>query len=214
MNAVTCPNPDCGMKNHVEDALWEEMLSSSSTICLTCNRCDTRIPSPNQQSVIERLTMGHVSIGWGGHTIVEGPGGPYPEHVTPEDPSQIIKRLPFLLLDAQRVYSNNYLPPAHYTDLPIHLYGDCRDEVIDGKPYKAWYKRRITQRDDKTLCLELELAELVEIRHAAKMLYGDERYALISEMVAYDRQFKFVKRLPAFHPVSTTEFVKVTFDLI
>lgn len=214
MRHVICPNESCRAACYIEDALWAEMTAPGSMVMTACSRCDTRIPGPHLENAKHRLQNGFWSMGNGGCVIKHNEHGlAYPEQVIPDDPARIISPLPFLLVRAEWVSTDGYLPPARYAELPIELYTDCRDETLGGVDYKAWYKKRIPPTTQETVQLELNQFEIREILRAAKKMYGDDRYAAISEVVLYDFRQQFVHRANMSGPMNVGSLSGITIDI-
>jgi hypothetical protein len=214
MNHVICPNEKCRSTVYIGSELWDQMTQPGSLAVIGCPYCSWRIPGAHLQNIKHRLNHGWWSIGNAGHVILHNDAGDaYPEKVVPDDPSTILGPLPFLMVRANRVGPNNELPPAEWVHIPVGQYGDCRDEVLGGVAYKAWYKKRMPLvKHGEKIQLELSQDEIDAIVYAAKKMYGDEAYACVSEMVMYDGYGQFVHR-GNIDPLALGAFNGVTIDV-
>jgi hypothetical protein len=115
-------------------------------------------------------------IGNGGHSMVkDAVGAAFPEHVPPVEVGKLNSEIPFLAI---RVSSWENLPADYPVD--VTQYGDRRKQTSEQEDYYFFYKKKA---DVATVCkLHLSEAESAAMADAARLLFGDEWYAIVSEV--------------------------------
>jgi len=114
----------------------------------------------------------YISIGIGGHEFHQGVDGPCPvEKIHDQDKPELFCKVPFLLRRADE----DLLDLRYVAGDPV---------TIDGVEYVAYYAKQLVSRLSVSgrYVLKMSASEVEDCINAVKMLYGDERLAVISEL--------------------------------